>query len=364
MSFSIDESAFDAVSFIRANAVNLFATWGGYDKGHLEYNDVSNVVSTLQRRSSLEVDAAGFSAMGRQRSTQSEDFVRRAPSAPGPDADDAGRPPTVQQSSLLSSALFQPSGAGAKAVVVPPPVVSASKLDVVGLSEFLEAAWRNKQKWELEKLLGLLMNRVESTHSSRFVHKKVWVACHGETEHGPSIEKSNEVSDRDDLAPDQATLDPRLSATGRQQAAQLRERLVQEGMRFDVVVVCPLMQSIETAHVAFEGLAAKFVLSPEHTEMAKPNQDLSCLGKDWSEVEQEFPFVTEWDRSLLIEGYNWKYNGIGWTHPLPAEHRVAHFTKWLKIMKAQKVAVVGPLGILSDMLAKPIESCELVEHEI
>lgn len=58
-------------------------------------------------------------------------------------------------------------------------------------------------------------------------------------------------------------------------------------------------------------MSAKFVLSPEHTEMAKPNQDLSCLGKDWSEVEQEFPFVTEWDRSLLIEGYNWKYNGIG-----------------------------------------------------
>lgn len=53
-----------------------------------------------------------------------------------------------------------PPAAGAKAVVVPPPVVSASKLDVVGLSEFLEAAWRNKQKWELEKLLGLLMNRV------------------------------------------------------------------------------------------------------------------------------------------------------------------------------------------------------------
>lgn len=96
---------------------------------------------------------------------------------------------------------------------------------------------------------------MESTHSSRFVHKKVWVACHGETERGSSIVKSDEVSDRDDLAPDQATLDPRLSATGRQQAAQLRERLVQEGMRFDVVVVCPLMQSIETAHVAFEGLA-------------------------------------------------------------------------------------------------------------
>lgn len=32
------QSAFDAVNFIRANAVNLFATWGGYDKGHLEYN--------------------------------------------------------------------------------------------------------------------------------------------------------------------------------------------------------------------------------------------------------------------------------------------------------------------------------------
>jgi len=162
-----------------------------------------------------------------------------------------------------------------------------------------------------------------------------------------------------------AMLDPRLNQTGRDQAQALRERLKIEAPAggYDLVVVSPLSRAIETAHIVFRGLSARFIITPEQTETAKLELGSAQLGRSLPELTADFPFLSEWDCSMLQPERNWKSGGAGWMHPLVAEERVSHFKTWLHWLKEEKVVVVGHSGVLDPICGKKIGNCELTQHQ-
>ena len=55
----------------------------------------------------------------------------------------------------------------------------------------------------------------------------------------------------------QTLLDPPHTQEGRMQAHSLRDKLFASNMRFHLVVVSPLRRAMESAHIAFHGLAGR-----------------------------------------------------------------------------------------------------------
>lgn len=139
-----------------------------------------------------------------------------------------------------------------------------------------------------------------------------------------------------------------------------------------MVVTTPLSRALETAHLAFRGLAGKFIVTPEATETAEERLGGPQRGLSRAAMLDKHPFLrgAEWDLALVREGENWVkgdasvLGGEGYHHPLPVEARLDGLRQWLKGLPFERVAVVGHSRVFDRLLGVQMANCELVEHAL
>lgn len=211
---------------------------------------------------------------------------------------------------------------------------------------------------------------------------------HGEAAHNPLLVagnyKAKDPAERDNALLKQARsiVDPSLTDKGREQAVALGEKLVADGLKFDVCITTPLARAIETAHLAFGKCAAKFVVTPEMCETATGENGLKLAGPQRSVSKSELltkhPFTAGWDLSEIRdegEGANWVLGaaitptdpaggeiGAAWHVPTPVEERLAPVASWLKARPEKVIAVVGHSGVFDKLLGKDMKNCEVGRH--
>jgi len=144
-----------------------------------------------------------------------------------------------------------------------------------------------------------------------------------------------------------------------------------------LVITTPLARTIQTTQIALEGLAARFLLTPELCESAEPRLGGPQRGHSLEQTLQAYPFVREWDTSYVREWSsergpaNWvrgekiqlESSGSGFHHPLPAEERLASAIAWLVGLDADRVAVVGHSGVLDRITGTPLSNCQRLRYE-
>lgn len=141
-------------------------------------------------------------------------------------------------------------------------------------------------------------------------------------------------------------------------------------MRFDLVVTTPLSRAIETANLAFTGLADRFVVTPEATETAEERLGGPQRGLSVAAMCEKYPFLSGWDLTHIREGENWVkgdasvLGGEGHYHPLPVEARLDGLRRWLKTLPHERVVVVGHSNVFDRLLGVQMANCQLVEHEL
>jgi len=162
-----------------------------------------------------------------------------------------------------------------------------------------------------------------------------------------------------------------LTPTGREQAAELRRSLEASGARFDLVVTTPLSRAVETADLAFRGLADRFIVTPEATETAEERLGGPQRGVSTRALLGKFPFLREgWDLTAMREGDNWVLGsadvlgGAGYYHPLAVEARLEPLRHWLKGLPFERVVVVGHSNVFDRLLGLQMANCQLVEHDL
>ncbi|KAK3281413.1 hypothetical protein CYMTET_10796 [Cymbomonas tetramitiformis] len=198
--------------------------------------------------------------------------------------------------------------------------------------------------------------------------KRMWFVRHGEASHNPFIVQGKKENDAELLKKGRSILDPKLTDTGKQQAQGLRAQLEAEKRTFDVVVTTPMSRALETAHIAFSGIAGGFIVTPEETETAKPELGAPQKGRSLAEIRSELLFTADWDFSPTVEGANWNLrvdDGVGgFVHPQPVEERLETFKIWLRSLPYEKIVVVGHSGVFDKLLGRNMSNCEIISMEI
>ena len=137
---------------------------------------------------------------------------------------------------------------------------------------------------------------------------RLYFVRHGEAEHNPFIVKGKADGDDQVLREGRSILNPRLTAKGKAQAQALAAQLKDSGEVFDLCVTTPLARAIETAQLAFGSAANNFIVNPDGVETADPKLAGPQRGHSKADTIAAFPFVAEWDLSLIREdgdGANW-----------------------------------------------------------
>jgi len=188
------------------------------------------------------------------------------------------------------------------------------RLNSRGLANYLCLIWEDKSEAEVRNLLKRLITKVELVKRPRFANprKTVWFVRPGEAEHIPVIERGKLTNNPEMVKEGQRMLDPPLTEEGRQLARALRRQLEEGGRRFDLVVVSPLVRAMESAYIAFHGLADKFLVTPEVTDTAQQELGSPQKGLSVQQLLEKCPFAASWDMSAIVEGYNWEHDGIGY----------------------------------------------------
>jgi broad specificity phosphatase PhoE len=205
---------------------------------------------------------------------------------------------------------------------------------------------------------------------------------HGEAAHNPLLVKGNYKAkdpaemDMGLLRAARSIVDPSLTETGRAQASALGEKMVADGMAFDLCVTTPLARAIETAHLAFGKVASRFLVTPDLCETATGPTGLKLAGPQRgvskAEMMQKHAFIATWDVSLISEGANWVLGdpivpsepaggeiGGAWHNPTPVEERLQPMATWLKARPEQTIVVVGHSGVFDKLIGKDMKNCEV-----
>ena len=207
---------------------------------------------------------------------------------------------------------------------------------------------------------------------------RLYFVRHGEAEHNPFIVKGKADGDDQVLREGRSILNPRLTAKGKAQAQALAAQLKDSGEVFDLCVTTPLARAIETAQLAFGSAANNFIVNPDGVETADPKLAGPQRGHSKADTIAAFPFVAEWDLSLIREdgdGANWVLGdaveptepsggrcGPAYINPVGVTERIAPLAEWLKSLPHERVVVVGHSGVFDKLLGKQMKNCEIVEH--
>ena len=207
---------------------------------------------------------------------------------------------------------------------------------------------------------------------------KLFFVRHGEAEHNPYIVKGKAEQDDAVLREGRSILNPRLTDKGRAQALALNEKLKADGTTFDVCITTPLYRAVETAHLAFNGIAGKFVVTPEGVETADPKLAGPQRGSSTATMTEAFPFLKDWDLSDVREdgpAANWVLGeaieptepsggrcGPAYINPVEVTERIAPLRAMLTARPEPRVVMVGHSGVFDKLLGIQMRNCELVEH--
>jgi len=216
--------------------------------------------------------------------------------------------------------------------------------------------------------------------------RSMFFVRHGEAEHNPLLVKANFKSkDPSEInavlcREARSIVNPKLTEKGREQAAALGKKMQAEGRRFDLCITTPLARAIETSHLAFGAVAAKFMITADAVESATPKLAGPQRGHSKEDTIKMFPFAAEWDLSMIREDGpepNWVLGeaieptedaggrcGPAYLNPLPAEDRIAPLAAWLKERPEAAIVVVGHSGVFDKLLGLNMANCELVEHTL
>ena len=219
------------------------------------------------------------------------------------------------------------------------------------------------------------------------MNKRLFFVRHGEAQHNPLLVAGNFKSkdpaeiDFAKLCEARSIVNPSLTEKGRLQAQTLNEKMKADGYQFDLCVTTPLARAIETAHLAFGDIAAKFVVTPELCETATGAVGLKLAGpqrgQSVAEMKEKHSFLAGWDLSLISEA-NWKLGepieptdagggkiGPAYHNPVPVEERLASVAAWLKTgLPEARIVVVGHSGVFDKLIGRDMANCELLEDDL
>ena len=192
-------------------------------------------------------------------------------------------------------------------------------------------------------------------------------ARHGEAEHNASFRGGDKEAGR-------RILDPRLTAKGESQAADLRDAL-RARPRIGHIVTTPLSRALLTAVIVAEGsrgpvtihvtplLTETGVVLPSNTKAGRPCQ----RGRSLAELQREYgrraPGNVTIDWGLVTDETWAGTERKGYAHPERAEKRLGRAKAWLResFSAEARVLVVGHSGVFDRLLGVPMRNGELVE---
>ncbi|KAL1521486.1 hypothetical protein AB1Y20_021148 [Prymnesium parvum] len=202
---------------------------------------------------------------------------------------------------------------------------------------------------------------------------RLFFVRHGEAAHNPLIVRGKAEKNEELLRQGRSIRDPRLTEQGRAQATHLRESLLKDGIKFDLLVTSPMFRAVETSILAFTGVCDTFMLHPYLVETAEPRLGAPQRGHSTAELLEAFPQLRQWDLSQMKEGgsdANWVLGseielcGPAYHSPTPIEERLEPLATWLKSLPHERVVVVGHSMVFDKLLGRAMGNCELVEHVI
>ncbi len=171
---------------------------------------------------------------------------------------------------------------------------------------------------------------------------------HGQSEFNAAFERSRP---RDPMI-----FDPRLTELGRAQAAALADPARWAGV--ELIVTSPLTRAIQTAQLAFAGLAAPMRVEALHRERLEHSGD---VGRPRAALAAEFAGL---DFAGLPEIW-WKHDPArpeAMTVESEAElaQRVTAFRDWLAARPERDIAVVGHGTFLNRLTGHVFANCEVL----
>lgn len=155
---------------------------------------------------------------------------------------------------------------------------------------------------------------------------------------------------------DTKMLDARLTAFGKQQAAELGVRLASK--HYDLVLVSPLTRAIETAITIFAGRDIPFHVHHVHAERLEDSAD---VGRKPHLLKADFPHL---DFSHLADVW-WhdheERNEHGFAVETQAifEERIKAFVDHLRARTENSIAVIGHGAFFQRLTGRWMQNCEL-----
>lgn len=148
--------------------------------------------------------------------------------------------------------------------------------------------------------------------------------------------------------------DARLTALGRRQVEEARQRLA--STQPQLVVMSPLTRAIETALGIFGDRDANFLVSDLHREHLESSCD---VGRAPRYLREEFPHL---DFAHLDD--HWWHDGPLDPRGIPVEPhemligRVGAFADWLRAREERTIAVIGHGTFFFHLTGKKFQNCE------
>lgn len=200
---------------------------------------------------------------------------------------------------------------------------------------------------------------------------RLFFVRHGEAQHNPFIVRGKAEMNEELLRQGRSILDPRLTEKGRLQASNLREKMIAEGVKFDLLVTSPLSRAIETSLLSFSGICDAMLINPDLVETAETRLGAPQRGQSITKLIEAFPELKQWDLSHIrqdVDGANWILGSQielcppAYHNPLTVEERLEPLKSWLKSLPYNKVVVVGHSMVFDRLLGQSMGNCELLEH--
>jgi broad specificity phosphatase PhoE len=171
---------------------------------------------------------------------------------------------------------------------------------------------------------------------------------HGQSEFNAAFERTRPK--------DPMIFDPRLTDLGRAQAAALADPARWAGV--ELIVTSPLTRAIQTAQLAFAGVAAPIRVEALHRERLEHSGD---VGRPRAALAAEFAAL---DFGDLPEIW-WKHDPVRPTamdveSEAELASRVAAFRQWLAARPERDIAVVGHGTFFNRLTGHVFANCEVL----
>ncbi len=171
--------------------------------------------------------------------------------------------------------------------------------------------------------------------------------------HGQST--FNEAYER--LKTDPMLFDARLTALGRRQVAETREKLMARA--YDLVVTTPLTRAIETAVGVFGGRGIPIIIEPLHRERLESSCD---VGRGPTDLRAEFPDLS-FDHLPAVwwhDAAERDPRGFAIESHETVIERTTGFATWLRARPEKSIAVVGHGTFFFHLTGLKFANCEVV----